>query len=48
MARWEPDKLRVMLLDFVEKTRFQGIAPLPKEAEFTVAEAKKLPKIIEY
>jgi hypothetical protein len=48
MARWEPDKLRAMLLDFVEKTRFQGIAPLPKEAEFTVAEAKKLPKIIEY
>lgn len=48
MARWEPDKLRVMLIDFVEKTRFQGIAPLPKEAEFTVAEAKKLPKIIEY
>jgi hypothetical protein len=47
MARWEPEKLRAMLIDFVEKTRFQGIAPLPKEAEFT-AEAKKLPKIVEY
>jgi hypothetical protein len=48
MARWEPEKLRAMLIDFFEKTRFQGIAPLPKEAEFTVAEAKKLPKIVEY
>ena len=48
MAKWEPEKLRAMLIDFVEKTRFQGIAPLPKEAEITVAEAKKLPKIIEY
>jgi hypothetical protein len=48
MARWEPDKLRVMLIDFVEKTCFQGIAPLPKEAEFAVAEAKKLPRIVEY
>jgi hypothetical protein len=37
-----------MLVEFVEKTRFECPAPLPKEAESTVAEAKKLPKIIEY
>jgi hypothetical protein len=48
MAKWDPDKLRTMLIDFVEKTGFNGIAPLPKEAEFTVKEAKKLPRIIEY
>jgi site-specific recombinase XerD len=48
MAKWEPEKLRAMLIDFVEKTRFQGIPPLPKEAESTVAAAKKLPKIVEY
>jgi predicted flap endonuclease-1-like 5' DNA nuclease len=48
MAKWNPEKLRLMLVAFVEKTGFDGIAPLPKEAECTVAEAKRLPKIIEY
>jgi DNA polymerase/3'-5' exonuclease PolX len=48
MAKWNPDKLRTMLIDFVQKTGFNGIAPLLKEAEFTVKEAKKLPRIIEY
>ena len=48
MAKWNPDKLRTMLIDFVQKTSFDGIAPLPKEAEFTVKEARKLPRIIEY
>jgi len=48
MATWNPDKLRTMLTDFVQKTGFHGIAPLPKEAEFTVKEAKRLPRIVEY
>jgi hypothetical protein len=48
MAKWNPDKLRTMLVDFVQKTGFDGIAPLPKEAEFTIKEAKRLPRIIEY
>ncbi|MDH5482406.1 MAG: DUF4332 domain-containing protein [Candidatus Bathyarchaeota archaeon] len=48
MAKWDPEKLRTMLIDFVEKTGFDGIAPLPKEAEFSVAEAKRLPRIVEY
>jgi len=48
MAKWNPDKLRTMLIEFVQKTGFNGIAPLPKEAEFTVKEAKKLSRIIEY
>lgn len=48
MAKWNPEKLRTMLTDFVQKTGFNGIAPLPKEAEFTVKEAKRLPKIIEH
>jgi hypothetical protein len=37
-----------MLVEFVERTGFDGVATLPKEAEFTVAEAKKLPKLVEY
>jgi hypothetical protein len=48
MAKWDPDILRAKLIEFVQKTGFNGIAPLPKEAEFTVKEAKKLPRIIEY
>ena len=47
MAKWDPEKLRAMLIDYVERTGFDGIAPLPKEAESSVAEAKKLPKIVE-
>jgi hypothetical protein len=48
MAEWAPDKLRTMLIDFVQRTGFNGVAPLPKEAEFTVKEAKRLLRIIEY
>ena len=48
LVKWEPKELRTMLIKFVEKTGFEGIAPLPKEAESTIAEAKKLPKIVEY
>jgi predicted flap endonuclease-1-like 5' DNA nuclease len=48
MAQWDPRALRGMLVEFVERTGFHGIATLPKEAEFTVAEAKRLPKVVEY
>ena len=48
MAKWNPIELREMLTKFVEKTGFNGIAPLPKEAKFTVEMAKRMPKIIEY
>lgn len=48
MAEWNPKELREMLIEFVERTGFDGIAPLPKEAEFSVKKAKKLPKIVEY
>jgi hypothetical protein len=48
MATWDWDELRAMLVDFVERTGFDGIAPLPKEAQNAVATAKKLPKIVEF
>jgi len=48
MAEWDPEALRAMLIEFVERTGFDGIAPLPKEAEFTVEKARKFPKIVEY
>jgi site-specific recombinase XerD len=47
MARQDPKKLRQHLIDFVEKTGFAGIAPLPKEIDFTISEAKKLEQIVD-
>jgi len=34
--------------EFLKTTRFEEIAPLPKEAIYTEETAKKLPKIVEY
>ncbi|MDH5596160.1 MAG: DUF4332 domain-containing protein, partial [Candidatus Bathyarchaeota archaeon] len=48
MAEWNPKELRGMLIEFVERTGFDGIATLPKEAEFSVKKAKRLPRIVEY
>lgn len=48
IAAWDPEELREMLIEFVERTAFDGIAPLPKEAASAVKTAKKLPKIIVY
>lgn len=48
MAEWDPEELRAMLLEFVERAGFGGIAPLPGEAAFSVARTKELPKLVEY
>ena len=48
LATWEPDDLREMAAEFVRRTGFEGIAPLPAEVHFTINPARKLPKIVEY
>lgn len=48
MASWNPKELRETLISHIDKTGFNGIAPLPKEAKNAVEDAKKMPKIIEY
>jgi len=48
MAGWNPEELRAMLVEFVERTGFNGRAPLPGEARFSVERARELPKIVEY
>ncbi len=48
IGAWEPEELRTMLAAFVEQTGFDGIAPLPKEAQHLVNDARKLPKVVEY
>ena len=48
MAQWEPDDLREMLVEFVERAGFEGIAPLPKELHNAVETARSLPRIVAY
>jgi len=47
MAHWEPEALRVMVTEYVERTGFDGLPPLPKEVSSTVANAQKLPNLVE-
>ena len=48
IAAADPEEMRAALVAFVERTGFDGIAPLPKEAASTVASAHTLPRIVEY
>jgi Domain of unknown function (DUF4332) len=48
MAKWNLEELRAHMIEFVEKTGFKGIPPLPKEVKFTIETAKKLSKLVEY
>ena len=48
LAQWDAEELRAMMIEFVERTGFDGIAPLPKEVKSTIETAQKLPKLVEY
>ena len=48
IARWDPEEMRQMFVEFVERTGFDGIPPTPSEAAFAVKLAKYLPRIVEY
>ena len=48
LSTWDPEKLRNHLMEFVQRTGFEGIAPTPKEASNAVKAAKRLPKRVEY
>ena len=47
MANWQPEALRMMVTEYVERTAFNGLPPLPNEVSSTVANARNLPKIME-
>jgi hypothetical protein len=47
MAEWDALDFRAMVVEFVERTKFEGVATLPAEARFTIARAKELPIILE-
>ena len=48
MAQMEPAALRTLVVDFIERTGFDGIPTLPKEARSAVKKARRLPKIVHY
>jgi hypothetical protein len=48
MAGWDPEELRAMIVEFVERTGFDGIPTLLAEARFSVKKAQTLPKIVKY
>lgn len=47
-AQWEPEDLRQMLVEFVERTGFDGIAPLPKEIRNAITKSRQLPEAVQY
>ncbi len=48
IATWEPEELHAMLVEFVARTNFDGLAPQPKEVQNLMRDARKLPLIVEY
>ncbi len=48
MAGYDPKELREYLAQYIKKSKFPGITPLPKELTNTIIEAKKLKPVIEY
>jgi hypothetical protein len=48
VTAYEPEAFRATLVAFVERTGFDGIAPLPREVRHAVSEARKLPRVVEY
>ena len=48
IARWEPDQMLQHMTDFVERTGFEGIAPLPREVSACIKKARILPRIVDY
>lgn len=48
IAAMEPEALRQKLVEFIEKSGFDGVPPTPKEAAHTVALARHLPRLVEY
>lgn len=48
ITTWEPEALHAMLVEFVERTNFDGIAPQPKEVQNLIRDARKLPTIADY
>lgn len=47
MAAWQSEPLRLMITAYVEQAGFDGLPPLPKEVSSTIANAQRLPLVVE-
>lgn len=48
LAGYEPEALLALTTAFVQQSGFDGIAPLPKEVSSTIANARRLPGLVEW
>lgn len=48
LAQWKPVAFREMIVEFVERTNFDGTPTLPAEARYSIKKAKELPRVVEY
>ena len=48
LAQCRVDEVLQVTQDFVQRTGFDGIAPLPAEVSFTIKTARSLPALVEY
>ena len=48
MAACDPEEMRKILADFIQKTGFKGIPPTPGEAKNTATMAKYLKRLVQY
>jgi hypothetical protein len=48
IAGYDAEEFRALIVGFVARTGFEGVATLPAEARFTVEYARKLPRLVEY
>jgi hypothetical protein len=48
MGNLDVEELRNQAIDYVERSNFDGIPPLPAEVEYTIAKAKKLPVVVQF
>ncbi len=48
LAGFEPEALLAITAEFVRATGFAGLPPLPKEVSSTIANARKLPKLVDW
>jgi len=48
IAAKEPEQVRQVLIEYIERIGFPGIPPTPKEAAHSVTLARYLPRLVEY
>lgn len=48
MSHLKTEEMLILVTEFVERTGFDGIPPLPAEVRYSIAKARSLPKLVAY